>query len=118
MHAVLPLLQKTDFPPISRRGVSTLQVNLGYVCNQTCQHCHVAAGPNRTESMDGDTIDAVIDALRATGAPTLDLTGGAPALNPHFARLVRPARDSGVRVLVASSSFRLCVRRTVTPSSS
>jgi radical SAM/Cys-rich protein len=99
MHAVLPLLQKTDFPPIARRGLSTLQVNLGYVCNQTCQHCHVAAGPHRKESMDGETVDAVIDALRATRATTLDLTGGAPELNPHFRRLVSAARAAGVRVI-------------------
>ena len=99
MHEVLPLLQKTDFPPLVRRGLSTLQVNLGYVCNQTCQHCHVNAGPNRTESMDSDTIDAVIDALRATRARTLDLTGGAPELNPHFRRLVRAAREAGVHVI-------------------
>jgi radical SAM/Cys-rich protein len=99
MHAVLPLLQKTDFPPIARRGLATLQVNLGYVCNQTCQHCHVNAGPNRTESMDADTVDAVIEAIRATGVRTLDLTGGAPELNPHFRRLVRAARASGVRVI-------------------
>jgi radical SAM/Cys-rich protein len=99
MHAVLPLLQKTDFPPIARRGLDTLQVNLGYVCNQTCQHCHVAAGPNRTESMDADTVDAVIDALAACGVRTLDLTGGAPELNPHFRRLVVAARAAGVRVI-------------------
>jgi len=99
MHSVLPLLQKTDFPPIRRRGVSTLQVNLGYVCNQTCQHCHVNAGPNRTESMDGDTVDAVLRALVAVGAHTLDLTGGAPELNPHFRRLVSAARAAGVRVI-------------------
>ena len=99
MHDVLPLLTRTDFPPIRRRGVSTLQVNLGYVCNQTCQHCHVNAGPHRTESMDGDTVDAVIDALAALGARTLDLTGGAPELNPHFRRLVRAARAAGVRVI-------------------
>jgi radical SAM/Cys-rich protein len=99
MHAVLPLLQKTDFPPIARRGLSTLQVNLGYVCNQTCQHCHVNAGPNRTESMDAETVDAVIDALRACRVATLDLTGGAPELNPHFRRLVTAAREAGVRVI-------------------
>jgi radical SAM/Cys-rich protein len=99
MHAVLPLLQKTDFPPLERRGLATLQVNLGYVCNQTCQHCHVAAGPNRTESMDAATVDAVIDAMRATRASTLDLTGGAPELNPHFRRLVVAAREAGVRVI-------------------
>jgi len=99
MHEVLHLLQKTEFPPLVRRGLSTLQVNLGYVCNQTCQHCHVNAGPNRTESMDSDTVDAVIDALRATRARTLDLTGGAPELNPHFRRLVRAAREAGVHVI-------------------
>ncbi len=99
MHAVLPLLQKTDFPAIARRGVHTLQVNLGYVCNQTCQHCHVNAGPNRTESMDAGTVDAVIDALTANRVSTLDLTGGAPELNPHFRRLVRAARKAGVRVI-------------------
>ena len=99
MHAVLPLLQKTEFPAIARRGVHTLQVNLGYVCNQTCQHCHVNAGPNRTESMDAETVDAVINALTASKASTLDLTGGAPELNPHFRRLVRAAREAGVRVI-------------------
>jgi radical SAM/Cys-rich protein len=99
MHAVLPLLQKTEFPAIARRGVHTLQVNLGYVCNQTCQHCHVNAGPNRTESMDAGTVDAVIDALTANRVSTLDLTGGAPELNPHFRRLVRAARKAGVRVI-------------------
>jgi radical SAM/Cys-rich protein len=99
MHAVLPRLQKSDFPAIVRRGLATLQVNLGYVCNQTCQHCHVNAGPNRTESMDAATIDAVVDTLRATRARTLDLTGGAPELNPHFRRLVSTARALGVRVI-------------------
>jgi len=99
MHAVLPRLQKSDFPAIARRGLGTLQVNLGYVCNQTCQHCHVNAGPNRTESMDGSTVDAVVETLRATRARTLDLTGGAPELNLHFRRLVIAARALGVRVI-------------------
>jgi len=99
MHAVLPLLQKSDFPAIARRGLATLQVNLGYVCNQTCQHCHVAAGPHRTESMDAGTVDAVIEALHACRIGLLDLTGGAPELNPHFRRLVVAARAAGVRVI-------------------
>lgn len=99
MHDVLPLLQRTDFPALRRRSVSTLQVNLGYVCNQTCQHCHVNAGPQRTESMDSATVDAVIDSLRRLGIGTLDLTGGAPELNPHFRRLVTAARSAGVRVI-------------------
>ena len=99
MHAVLPLLRKTDFPPIRRRGVTTLQVNLGYVCNQTCQHCHVAAGPHRTESMDAAVADDVIAAMRALRVDTLDLTGGAPELNAHFRRIVVAARALGVRVI-------------------
>ncbi|HYF60553.1 MAG TPA: arsenosugar biosynthesis radical SAM (seleno)protein ArsS [Burkholderiaceae bacterium] len=99
MHAVLPLLRKTDFPPIRRRGVTTLQVNLGYVCNQTCQHCHVAAGPHRTESMGAAVADDVIAAMRALRVDTLDLTGGAPELNAHFRRIVVAARALGVRVI-------------------
>lgn len=99
MHATLPLLARSDFPSLRRRGLSALQVNLGYVCNQTCQHCHVNAGPNRTESMDAKTVDEVIEALRTTGVSMLDLTGGAPELNPHFRRLVMAARALGVRVI-------------------
>ncbi len=99
MHPTLPLLAATDFPPIRRRRLETLQVNLGYRCNQSCLHCHVAAGPNRTEAMDGATAALVLDVLRARGVTTLDLTGGAPELNPHFRDLVRGARALGVRVI-------------------
>ncbi len=99
MHDVLPLIQKSDFPPIRRRAVDTVQVNLGYRCNQTCQHCHVNAGPNRTESMDATTIDDVLAFMRARDVHTLDLTGGAPELNPGFRRLVVEARSAGVRVI-------------------
>jgi radical SAM/Cys-rich protein len=99
MHATLPLLARTDFPPLKRRGLETLQVNLGYVCNQTCLHCHVNAGPTRTESMSLETLDQVLGYLRASGATTLDLTGGAPELNPHFRHAVRSARALDVRVI-------------------
>ena len=99
MHATLPLLQRTDFPALRRTRLTTLQVNLGYRCNQSCLHCHVNAGPNRTEMMDGATVDTVLDVLRHTRIETLDLTGGAPELNEHFRRLVRAARASGVRVI-------------------
>ena len=99
MHATLPLLARTDFPPLTRRRLETLQVNLGYVCNQTCLHCHVNAGPKRTESMDAATVDLVIDYLDASGATTLDLTGGAPELNPHFRRLAQAARERGAHVI-------------------
>jgi radical SAM/Cys-rich protein len=99
MHATLPLLAATDFPPIRRRLLDTLQVNLGYKCNQSCLHCHVAASPQRTETMDGDTVALVVEVLRARQVPTLDLTGGAPELNAHFRDLVRQARALGVRVI-------------------
>ena len=99
MHATLPLLVRTDFPALKRRAFDTLQVNLGYRCNQTCLHCHVGAGPNRTEAMDADTVDLVIDVLARRGITTLDLTGGAPELNPHFRRLVSAARALDVRVI-------------------
>ena len=100
MHATLPLLVRTDFPALQRRVVDTLQVNLGYRCNQSCVHCHVNAGPNRTEEMAGGTIDTVIAFLAASPqVRTLDLTGGAPELNRHFRRLVIAARSLGVRVI-------------------
>ncbi len=95
MHATLPLLKPTDFPAIRRRAVDTLQVNLGYTCNQSCVHCHVNAGPNRSEQMDRATIDLVLDVLAAKDIRTIDLTGGAPELNPHFRDLVREARSLG-----------------------
>ena len=99
MHEILPLLGATRFPPITRGRLETLQVNLGYRCNQSCLHCHVNAGPTRTEAMDGDTVDLVLRVLRARGIETLDLTGGAPELNPHFRRLVQAARAQGVKVI-------------------
>lgn len=100
MHATLPLLVRSDFPPLRRGIIDTLQVNLGYRCNQSCLHCHVNAGPNRTEEMSADTIAAVIDFLAASPElRTLDLTGGAPELNRHFRSLVVAARTRGVRVI-------------------
>ncbi len=99
MRATLPLLLETDFPPIRRRKVETLQVNLGYVCNQACLHCHVNAGPTRTETMTRETADEVLAYLAASGATTLDLTGGAPELNAHFRDIVVHARAMGVQVI-------------------
>jgi radical SAM/Cys-rich protein len=99
MHATLPRLEVTDFPPIRRRRVDTLQVNVGYKCNQTCVHCHVNAGPTRTEMMDGQTASDVLACLEAGAIPTLDVTGGAPELNPHFRALVLGARARGARVM-------------------
>ncbi len=99
MHATLPLLETTDFPAIRRRTTETLQVNLGYKCNQSCLHCHVNAGPTRTELMTRETIFEVIAYLETARIKTLDVTGGAPELNPHFRTLVEAARRLGVRVI-------------------
>ena len=99
MHATLPLLARTDFPPIRRRRLETLQVNIGYVCNQACLHCHVNAGPTRTESMSLEVIGQVLEYARESGATTLDLTGGAPELNPHFRHMVREAHAAGIAVM-------------------
>ena len=99
MHKTITLLERTDFPPIVRNRLDTLQVNLGYKCNQRCLHCHVNAGPNRTEAMDATTIDLVLQVLEARRVATLDLTGGAPELNPHFRRLAAAARALGATVI-------------------
>ena len=99
MHATLPLIEVSDFPAISRGNLQTLQVNLGYRCNQSCVHCHVNAGPTRTEMMSRETVFEVVAFLKAKGIGTLDVTGGAPELNPHFRMLVDAARDIGVQVI-------------------
>ncbi len=99
MHATLPLLRETEFPELHRRQLETLQVNLGYICNQKCVHCHVNAGPNRKEMMDRTTMDQVIGYLKASGAKILDITGGAPEINPYFRYLVRSGRQLGVHVI-------------------
>ena len=99
MHATLPLMEISDFPAIRRNRVDTLQVNLGYKCNQSCLHCHVNAGPTRTEMMSRETLFEVIAYLKSAHITTLDLTGGAPELNSYFRLLVKAARDIGVRVM-------------------
>src|SRR5438128_9323103 len=99
VHATLPLLEVSDFPALRRERLETLQVNLGYKCNQTCVHCHVNAGPTRTEQMDRETVHTVLRYLEASGVGTLDITGGAPELNPHFRELVGGARALGAHVI-------------------
>lgn len=99
MHAMLPLLEATDFPTIHRSTLETLQVNLGYKCNQTCVHCHVNAGPNRKEMMSDDTVELIVEVLKARRIKTLDLTGGAPEMHPRFRDLVASATDAGVQVM-------------------
>jgi radical SAM/Cys-rich protein len=99
MHATLPFLIKTDFPAIQRNRLETVQVNLGYKCNQNCKHCHVNAGPNRNEEMDRKTADHVIQFIKAYGIKNLDITGGAPELNPNFRHLINEAKKLGLHVI-------------------
>lgn len=99
MHAVLPLLEVTEFPALHRGKLDTLQVNLGYQCNQSCLHCHVNAGPNRKEMMDEETLGLILKVLAARQIGTLDLTGGAPELHSRFRDLVSRATALGVHVI-------------------
>ena len=94
-----PLLLATDFPPIAREQVETLQINLGYLCNLSCVHCHVNAGPTRTELMTAETMEQVFALVERSGIQTLDLTGGAPELNPLFRDFVTRARSLGLKVI-------------------
>lgn len=99
MLDTLPQLESIPFPPLTRGQLQTLQVNLGYLCNLQCQHCHVNAGPKRSEVMNAETIEQLITFLATGRVSTLDLTGGAPEMNPQFQHLVRAARRLGVRVI-------------------
>ncbi len=99
MLDTLPLLRKSDFPPLTRGRLTTLQANLGYRCNQACLHCHVAASPKRSETMAWATMETLLAFADRQGIRQFDLTGGAPELNPDFRRLVRAARQRGIAVI-------------------
>lgn len=99
MSVPKPLIVESHFPQIRRGRLDTVQVNLGYRCNQACHHCHVEAGPKRSEEMSLQTIEEVLLLLERSGANTLDITGGAPELNPHFRYLVMAARTLGCHVM-------------------
>ena len=103
MQDTRPLLLESDFPDVRRRSVSTLQVNLGYRCNLSCAHCHVNAGPTRTEEMNGETVELLLQLIEQLQPSVLDLTGGAPELNPNFRRLVAFARRWGIEVIDRSN---------------
>ena len=94
-----PLLLPTSFPQVRRSKLDILQVNLGYLCNLSCTHCHVNAGPTRTELMSAENVDLVVEYLKFSGANMLDLTGGAPEMNPEFRRLVKLASEYHVEII-------------------
>ena len=99
MRDTRPLLDQVPFPAIRRGKLGTLQINVGYRCNQSCFHCHVSAGPNRTEEMSAEVADVVLDFIARRRIAMLDITGGAPELNANFRRLVTGARRRGVKVM-------------------
>lgn len=99
MKDTFDLLIETDFPRIKRARLETLQVNLGYLCNQQCLHCHVDASPRRKEIMSVETIVDVLNFLKKKNIKTLDMTGGAPEMNPGFFSLVEQATEMGVHVI-------------------
>jgi radical SAM/Cys-rich protein len=99
MRDTRPLLEQIAFPPIRRGRLDTLQVNVGYRCNQSCSHCHVNAGPHRSEEISAEIVDVVLAFLERKRIATLDITGGAPELNPHFRRLASAARAMAVQVM-------------------
>lgn len=96
-------LIKNGTYPLYAENIEILQVNLGYKCNMACKHCHVEAGRTRNELMDVDTVDAVIDVLKNNAIKTIDITGGAPELNPNFASLVQKSKEIGKHVIVRSN---------------
>jgi radical SAM/Cys-rich protein len=99
MHKMMPLLRETDFPAIRRGRLQTVQINIGYKCNQACLHCHVNAGPNRKETMSSETVETVLEFIKVRTIETVDITGGAPELNPHFRSLVARARGMDKHVI-------------------
>lgn len=99
MRDSAPYLKASDFPRMTRNALTVLQVNLGYLCNLSCTHCHVNASPKRTELMNKKTVDQVLAFIDTHRIHTLDLTGGAPEMNPHFRYLVTQARLRNVKVI-------------------
>ena len=98
MHDSKPRLLPSDFPAITRHDTKVLQVNIGYQCNQSCVHCHVNAGPNRTEMMSDHTVDLIIQYMQTKQCSLLDVTGGAPELHPRFRELVHTAHAQHLNV--------------------
>ncbi len=100
--SLLPFYNKLEDHNIvlKRTSITTLQINLGKLCNQACHHCHVEAGPTRTEIMTEKTVERIIQLMqKSSGLKTIDLTGGAPEMNPHFKRLVKAARALELEVI-------------------
>ncbi|WP_156166984.1 arsenosugar biosynthesis radical SAM (seleno)protein ArsS [Tenacibaculum mesophilum] len=100
-------LKETNQFPLRPKKLEILQINLGYMCNQVCAHCHVDAGPDRKEIMTTATMEQCLDVIRKTGAHTLDLTGGAPEMNPNFRWFVEEASKAGIKDFIVRSNLTI-----------
>ena len=100
------IVQTGQFP-LKPKKLEILQINVGYMCNQVCEHCHVDAGPDRKEIMTRDTMELCLEVIRNTGAHTLDLTGGAPEMNPDFRWFVEEASKAGIQDFIVRSNLTI-----------
>lgn len=100
-------LKEINELPLRPNTLEILQVNVGYMCNQVCAHCHVDAGPDRKEIMTRETMGQILDVIKTTGAHTLDLTGGAPEMNPDFRWFVEQAAEAGIKDFIVRSNLTI-----------
>ena len=100
-------IAETGQAPLRPRKLEILQINVGYMCNQVCEHCHVDAGPDRKEIMTRETMEQCLEVIRNTGAHTLDLTGGAPEMNPDFRWFVEEASKAGIADFIVRSNLTI-----------
>ncbi len=100
-------IKETNQFPLRPKKLEILQINLGYMCNQVCAHCHVDAGPDRKEIMTKETMEQCLEVIRTTGAHTLDLTGGAPEMNPSFRWFVEEASKAGIKDFIVRSNLTI-----------
>ena len=100
-------IKETNQFPLRPKKLEILQINLGYMCNQVCAHCHVDAGPDRKEIMTIETMQQCLDVIKNTGAHTLDLTGGAPEMNPDFRWFVEEAAKAGIKDFIVRSNLTI-----------
>jgi radical SAM/Cys-rich protein len=93
--------------PLKAKKLEILQINVGYMCNQVCEHCHVDAGPDRKEIMTRETMQHILEVIKQPGAHTLDLTGGAPEMNPNFRWFVEEASKVGIKDFIVRSNLTI-----------
>ena len=102
-------IKETQQFPLKPKKLEILQINVGYMCNQVCEHCHVDAGPDRKEIMTKETMEQCLEVIKNTGAHTLDLTGGAPEMNPNFRWFVEEASKAGIKDFIVRSNLTIIV---------